>query len=745
MLSRAGEAFDQGDFARVIQMLPPELKQPEVRLLRARALIRAKNFKRAHRELKGLLRRLPMLRDLIRYLQAEALFGMKRYLKAANRFRDAARAKNSSWIDISWQRRADAFRAAGRHSRAIKEYRHILRVQPDHPSKPWVKLHLALSLARTGQRRNAAVILQQLWLQLPDRPVATRARKELDRLRASKRVRIKAPSLSQKLARVRRLTRRKMYAEAKAELLELRKRHRASADTAARLDMQRVTILLRENRAEEAYKILSAIPQRRKKYPPAWHLRRMKAKCLARMGKLDQAAKLLLKASYRPKGKLNRAQLAEVSRTARMLAEYGRYKEALKLYDRIYELSPGREGLELKRAWLAYRAGFFDLAVKRMSALGKRRAYGLFAKYWGARAHQRAKRPDRALPLYQELLKKHRTTYYGLVARSRLVEAGKLKLASSSTCAPGTTAPFPKEAQGVEARLSALITRHGDLYPALHRARTLWRMGMREDARRELRITAVDAAWIMARGRSKRYIVRPQVERLFRGGPPPRRRWNKRARKIYKLGVALRHDLGALLSAAGISYFGWRLGLKDPDSVRRSYPRAFPALVLKVARENKLDPHLIWAIMRTESHYRTDVISRVGATGLMQIMPTTGRLIAQAMDLKSFHPSKLFDPRLNLKMAGWYLRAVSDKLKGQIPLMASAYNGGPHNVARWLKMRGEGADLDEFMEEIPFSESRRYGKKILRLLALYERTYCAKDDRVAPLKLNTETAAEPWF
>ncbi len=325
-----------------------------------------------------------------------------------------------------------------------------------------------------------------------------------------------------------------MYVEAKRELLELRQKHRSSVDTVARLDMQQVTILLRENRAEEAYKVLSALKPKRKGYPPSWHLRRMKAKCLARMGRLKQAIGLLLKASYRPRGKLNRAQQAEVSRAAKMLAEYGRYKKALELYDRLHDLAPGRKGVAYRRAWLAYRAGFYDLAIKRLGALGKsKRSYRLFAKYWMARAHQRAGQPDRAILLYQELLKKHGRTYYGLAARSRLVEAGKLSLVKSSTCKPGRTAPFPEAGLGVEARLSALITRHGDLLPTLHRARILWRLGMRDDARRELRIIAVDAAWNAARGRPKHTIVRPEVERLFRGGPPPRRRWTKRARKIY--------------------------------------------------------------------------------------------------------------------------------------------------------------------------------------------------------------------
>ena len=110
-----------------------------------------------------------------------------------------------------------------------------------------------------------------------------------------------------------------------------------------------------------------------------------------------------------------------------------------------------------------------------------------------------------------------------------------------------------------------------------------------------------------------------------------------------------------------------------------------------------------------------------------------------------YRMSQLFEPELNLNMAGWYLRALQAKFRGQLPLMAAGYNGGPHHVARWLDQHGKGADLDEFIEEIPFSESRRYAKKILRLVALYERLYCGKDDRRAVNALNVTYLPQPDF
>ena len=149
--------------------------------------------------------------------------------------------------------------------------------------------------------------------------------------------------------------------------------------------------------------------------------------------------------------------------------------------------------------------------------------------------------------------------------------------------------------------------------------------------------------------------------------------------------------------------------------------------------------------MRTESVYRPDVISRVNAGGLMQLMPTTASRLAKELKLKHFEAEDVFRPEINLLLAGRYLQAVSRKLHGQVPLIAAAYNGGPHNVARWLDYRGKGAAMDEFIEEIPFAESKRYAKKIVRLVALYERTYCNKDDQVLPNALNTSYLPYPNF
>ena len=127
--------------------------------------------------------------------------------------------------------------------------------------------------------------------------------------------------------------------------------------------------------------------------------------------------------------------------------------------------------------------------------------------------------------------------------------------------------------------------------------------------------------------------------------------------------------------------------------------------------------------MRAESQYRFDARSPVGATGLMQLMPFTAQQVARVYMSRSMDGINLTDPATNIELGARYLRRLAEKTGGSLPLMAAAYNAGPHRALIWL--RGFGSlGMDEFIEHIPFAETRNYVKKVSRhykiYLALYE-------------------------
>src|SRR5690606_41923494 len=116
-------------------------------------------------------------------------------------------------------------------------------------------------------------------------------------------------------------------------------------------------------------------------------------------------------------------------------------------------------------------------------------------------------------------------------------------------------------------------------------------------------------------------------------------------------------------------------------------------------------PHITYAVVRRERAYRPDAASPVGALGLMQVMPQTGRQVASRLRVER-PAGGLLDVDTNLKLGSAYLRAMLDRYNGNLALAAAAYNAGPHKVADWLN-RNAGLPPTVWIR----SEERRVGKE----------------------------------
>jgi len=170
-----------------------------------------------------------------------------------------------------------------------------------------------------------------------------------------------------------------------------------------------------------------------------------------------------------------------------------------------------------------------------------------------------------------------------------------------------------------------------------------------------------------------------------------------------------------------------KLGLHyGTDYWTYSYPKAYEKTVVRYTKSSKVKPEMVWSIMRAETIFRPDAISPVGARGLMQVMPRTGRKLA-SMSGDSIETNSLLNPPVSIKFGAQYLDRMSTKFKGNIALMAAAYNGGPHRVHAWMNYFG-GLDMDEFVEHIPYQETRNYVKKVSKYYAIYNLLYSKKTD-----------------
>jgi soluble lytic murein transglycosylase len=134
-------------------------------------------------------------------------------------------------------------------------------------------------------------------------------------------------------------------------------------------------------------------------------------------------------------------------------------------------------------------------------------------------------------------------------------------------------------------------------------------------------------------------------------------------------------------------------------------------LASKEAKENNLDEAWVYGLIRQESRFVNVAKSGVGAAGLMQIMPATGRWIAKRLGIKGFNTRSLNEPETNIKFGTYYLRHVQDSLDGQPVLATAAYNAGPRRAQRWRDSKSMEAAI--YIESIPFSETRDYVKKVM--------------------------------
>ncbi len=171
-----------------------------------------------------------------------------------------------------------------------------------------------------------------------------------------------------------------------------------------------------------------------------------------------------------------------------------------------------------------------------------------------------------------------------------------------------------------------------------------------------------------------------------------------------------------------------KMSLKDDDLLWKSiYPKAYEVNVKSEALLRKVDPYLIWSIMKAETQFKADAISPVGAVGLMQFMPYTSQKVAQLLKENNHDPKILFQPDAAVQHGAVYLRKLSREFDGQLPLVAAAYNGGPHRVKLWLRNFGD-IDFDVFVEHIPFAETRTYVKRVLSFMKTYQKLYEDKQD-----------------
>ncbi|WP_444904959.1 transglycosylase SLT domain-containing protein [Microbulbifer sp. CnH-101-E] len=202
-----------------------------------------------------------------------------------------------------------------------------------------------------------------------------------------------------------------------------------------------------------------------------------------------------------------------------------------------------------------------------------------------------------------------------------------------------------------------------------------------------------------------------------------RREWSYATREM---------DHEELLAAGKVaSAWGWYhksiqsvLAADYLDDLELRFPLAFADIVESVSAQvgrqsTPLEPYMIYAVARQESHFSHDAKSRSGALGLMQLLPSTARATAKRAGVRYRRSWDLLSPKTNIALGSFYLSTLLNRFDNNRFLAAAAYNAGPTRVAKWLKETRQRLPHDVWIETIPYSETRNYVQNVLAYTVIY--------------------------
>jgi soluble lytic murein transglycosylase len=345
-----------------------------------------------------------------------------------------------------------------------------------------------------------------------------------------------------------------------------------------------------------------------------------------------------------------------------------------------------------KAAWLTLRMGRIEDAKKQFEeqiTLYPNGNETSNALYWRARLAEEENQAGMARAFYEKLSERYRNYYYAELGRERLK---KLPVTNDP---PGTYPILdhvPPLDHAEKITLEDLPT--DDLH--LQKARLLSNGGLVDFAVRELQAAAdTDKGnWELAET-AQIYADTGHYDRAIE---------------------VMKHSVP--------SYFAVDIPMLPREYWEALFPRPYWSDLKKYSEANGLDPYLVASLIRQESEFNPLAVSRANAVGLMQLLPQTGRVVARQESLHHYNSSLLYTPTVNLELGTHYFRGMVDKFNGSFEHALAAYNAGSDRVEEWMG-QGPYRDSPEFVESIPFTETREYVQAIMRNAAVYRQLYGA--------------------
>jgi soluble lytic murein transglycosylase len=667
LLARAALRFRDKDYAEAAAAARKADESPQRSFLLGVALLRQGKTDEALPLLSEAETKLPLVADYAALYQAEALLNLKRYPEAAGKAASLTKAYPASrLVRRSAKLYADILYETGDYGVALKAYQAFVEKYPTGSDSVEALFQTARCREEAGDAKGSAQIYRTIWL---NNPTASQSKMSQERLNELEKNGIKTVAYTPEelLRRASTLAEHKKFSLS-LQVLQSIPAEGLTPAVAARVDLRTGMNQYRLKNWKQAEKSLTRaagclFPGIRSE------ARFWMAKTLERQDQNEQAFALYLEMA----GEGGKQEFADdaLMEAAGLRRGQRRYSDAARLFEQVakaYPESKFNPRATWEAGWSRYLAGEYAVAAESFKVLLKDESLREKALYWLARSLEKTSAPESEV-WFRALLDEYPAGFY------------------ATWCRAHKGIPDLREPLSPRNGLSEL-----PMIAGFEKPRLLASLGMIPESRSEMAIAR--------QKNGDRKSLFPGLARIYL------------EMKDYGSAISL------FLQNRSVKWDTASLPLWSAG-----YPLVYSDLVARDTAFNGLSEGLIFGLIRAESSFLPTARSPVGAVGLMQLMPATAKAIAH--EKGGFDPQRLTVPEYNIKLGTRHFGDLMKSFNGEVIYSIAAYNAGSSSVNRWRKNTA-GLKMDEFIENIPYQETRDYVKKVYASAATYRQLYGLK-------------------
>ena len=645
-----------------------------------------------------------VLQDHILYYKAKSLLMQEKYdqseeyyYKVVDNFPD------SIWTEKASLEIADLYYVQENYISAEEKYSDFLSSYPESGYMPYAEYQKAVCLAKNEKAADSFTIFKNIWLEDPSSEYSSLAYEEIQALEESGLISKFEPSTEELFKRGENLFYNYHYQDAIDEFNKILNGYDVKAlssniysEICFRLGMSYYNMSDYKNAGSWLSVCYDDAPASGITHAALFFLGRVHTNLGNNSKSIDYYEKLL---SEYPSSSYGDDALY---RMGRLYSISGDGDKAMESFGKVFEIYPSGDKTDeslWELGWIQYREGNYSFAKTTFSNISSCYKGTLLeekALFWKANSCNKLGENETAIDLCRQIIGNSNYSYYTFAASELAKELG------TNINIPAIDTKLSPENPELEILLPDIFENLNMEYinidgrvDHITKAVELLNLGFNTSASLE-----IDSGSSVLKQDPKRVL---ELATLY-----------YKADDFSNCQKVIYGNLSSIRSGLSGKYLGYTYYL--------FYPYGFKDIVNSYSADYELDPLFTLAVMRQESSFRPDAGSYAGAQGLMQIMPATGSSIAKQIGLSGYQDSMLIDPEINIQMGTYYLRQQLNSFDGNLVYCLGAYNGGPGAMSGWVSKWG-GIDIDEFIENITYLETRDYIKKVMGNYYFYQMLY----------------------